>query len=339
MFSNLLILRSRADGKLLKILLLLALATPVPAAQNYLFYLEAQGIGGWSFGSREVIFFSMDPMEAMQKPSLGFDYVQRFSGSRGDFAVLALQARLVYNQEGEKRFEPQLYNAYLKVKSNIADFWIGHNKPKFGLSTALDNHGTLLQPLSMMGFGFDRDWGIGLDKDFAGGSAGLSLTAGSGMALKLKGNFLAAAHIVSGVLEQDNHSLGFSAAVGQVLEAKGLNLLADTPQNFLMAGFDGSWLVNSWQHNLDIMAGMRDNRAALAVSWRTGLGLLAEARLKLEVQPAFLLFRGKGLLQLAAGASFLATADMTVRTMIAYDGEMKDTKLVFQIYYYKGVRF
>jgi hypothetical protein len=322
-----------------KILLLLALAAPLLAAQNYLFYLEAQGVGGWSFSNRKVSFFSMSALEAMQKPSLGFDYVQRFSGASGDFAFLAVQLRLAYNQEGENRFEPQIYNAYLKFKFSAADIWIGHNKPKFGLSAVLDNHGTLLQPLAMMGFGFDRDWGIGFDKDFAGGSAGLSLTAGSGMALNLKGNFLASARIASGVLEQDNHSLGFSAAVGQILEVKGLKLLSDTPQNFFMAGFDGSWLVNNWQHSLDILAGLRDDRAALAVFWRTGLGLLAEARLKLEVQPAFLLLRGEALFQLAAGAAFQASPDWTLRAMVAYDGEMKDTKLMFQVYYYKGIRF
>ena len=61
--------------------------------------------------------------------------------------------------------------------------------------------------------------------------------------------------------------------------------------------------------------------------------------MKFDVQPAFLLFRGEALFQLAAGASFLATADWTLRTMVAYDGEMKDTKLMLQIYYYKGVRF
>jgi hypothetical protein len=213
------------------------------------------------------------------------------------------------------------------------------NKPKFGLSAVLDNHGALLQSLAMMGFGFDRDWGVGLDKDFAGGSAGLSLTAGSGMALNLKGNFLAAARIAFGVLEQDNHSLGFSAAVGQILEVKGLKLLAGTPQNFFMAGFDGSWLVNNWQHSLDIMAGVRDDRPALALFWRTGLGLLDEARLKIEIQPAFLLLRGEALFQLAAGAAFLAAPDWTLRAMVAYDGEMKDTKLMLQAYYYKGVRF
>jgi hypothetical protein len=329
-----------SDKKPLKILLLLlALATPVLAAQNYLFYLEAQGVGGWSFNSRKVSFFSMSALETMQKPSLGFDYVQRFSGSGGDLAILAVQARLAYNQEGDKSFEPQLYNAYLKFKLSAADLWIGHNKPKFGLSAVLDNHGTLLQPLSMMGFGFDRDWGVGFDKDFAGGSAGLSLTAGSGMALNLKGNFLASARIASGILEQDNHSLGFSAAIGQVLEVKGLKLLAAEPQNFFMVGFDGSWLVNNWQHSIDIMAGVRDDRPAAAVFWRTSLGLLAEERLKLEVQPAFLLLHGAALFQLAAGATFLAAADWTLRTMVAYNGEMKDTKLMLQIYYYKGVRF
>jgi hypothetical protein len=327
------------DTKLFRILFLLALAMPALAAQNYLFYLEAQGVGGWSFNDDRIILFSMAPLEAMQKPSLGFDFIQKFSGSGGDLALLAVQARLVYNQDGVKHFEPQIFNAYLRFKFRDAGLWIGHNKPKLGLATGLDNHGTLLQPLSMMGFGFDRDWGIGFDRDYEGGSIGIALTTGSGMSLRFKGNFLASARIVKGVLGQDNHSLGFSAALGRILDVEGSELLSPAPQNFFMAGIDGSWLINDWEHSLDILAGIRDDRAALAVFWRTSLALLAEARLKLEVQPAWMLRHGRTHFEMALGASFLATADLTLRSLINYDVHTKDAKVMLQVYYYKGVRF
>lgn len=132
-------------------------------SSNYLFYLEGLGIAGFSFAPKKVIFYSLHQEEAMQKPSLGFDYVQRFSGETGDFAVLAIQARLAINAGGEKKLEPQLYNAFLKYKAKILDIWVGHNRPALGLASYLDSHGLLLQTVAMNGFGFDRDWGVGKD--------------------------------------------------------------------------------------------------------------------------------------------------------------------------------
>ena len=309
-------------------------------ASSYLFYLEAQAVAGWSSAAKKAVFFTMSREEVMQKPGLGFDYVQRFSGASGDFAVLAIQGRLSVNTDWGKTLEPQIYNAYLKMKMGFADFWIGHNKPKFGISSVLDNHAPLLQPLSMMGYGFDRDWGIGLERDFAGGSAGLSLTAGSGMALKIDGSYFLASRISSGVLGQDNFSAGFSAGIGRIHDVVGYERLSETPMKFLMAGVDLTWLHDSWEHNFEVMAGRRDERLAVAVFWRTGLGLLEESRLKLEAQPVFVVRDdGTSQLQFSAGATYLAHPDWTLRTMVAYDTGMKDMKILFQIYFYKGLRF
>ncbi|MCX6563716.1 MAG: hypothetical protein NTU60_08935 [Candidatus Aminicenantes bacterium] len=308
-------------------------------ASSYLFYLEAQGVAGWSSAAKKAVFFSMSREEVMQKPGLGFDFVQRFSGASGDFAVLAIQGRLSVNAEGGKTLEPQIYNAYLKMKTGLADFWIGHNKPKFGLSDVLDNHATLLQPLSMMGFGFDRDWGAGVERDTAWGSAGLSLTTGSGMALKTGGNYFLAGRISKGVLGQDNFSGGFSAALGRIYDVAGYERISETPMKFLMAGVDLTWRRDNWEHNFEVMAGSRDERGAAAVFWRTGLGLLEESRLKLEAQPVFMVMQGSAQFQFAVGATYLAHPDWTLRTMVAYDSELKDTKVLFQIYYYKGIRF
>ena len=60
----------------------------------------------------------------------------------------------------------------------------------------------------MLGYSFDRDWGLGLDKDFNWGGVAASLTTGSGMPLYLKGNYLAAARVFEGVLARDNYSVG-----------------------------------------------------------------------------------------------------------------------------------
>lgn len=343
--------------KLIGALLIIAAAAPHLSAQSYLLYLEAQWVAGWSSAERKLIAFSMDRAEVMQKPGLGFDYVQRFSRASGDWAILAVQGRVVFNAAGTPAFETQLYNAYVKLKTGVADIWIGHNKPKFGLSSVLDNHASLLQPLSMMGFGFDRDWGIGLDRDFSGGSAGMSLTTGSGMGLKTSGkaaatgtmgsgtettnvgSYFLAGRISKNILDQDNFSAGFSAAVGRTFDVVGYETLSEAPMPILMAGADLSWRRNNWEHNFEVLAGSRAEQGAVAVFWRTSVGLLDEARLKLEAQPVFMSMQGTSRFQFAVGATYLAHPDWTLRTLASYDTRANDVRILFQIYFYKGLRF
>jgi hypothetical protein len=346
--------------KILGALLMVAAGVPRLSAQSYLLYFEAQGVGGWSSAAGKFVTFSMSRDEVMQKPGLGFDYVQRISGASGDLAVLAIQARLSVNTDGGgAAFEPQIYNAYLKLKTGLADIWIGHNKPKFGLSSVLDNHASLLQPLSMMGFGFDRDWGIGLERDFSGGSAGLSLTTGSGMGWKTSGpetlgqtmgggsgsgsstvsSYFLAGRVSKNILEQDNFSAGFSAAVGRVFDVIGYRRLSETPMPLLLAGVDLSWRSDTWEHNFEVMAGSRAELGAVAVYWKTAVGVLDEARLKLEIQPVYTSMQGVSEFQLGLGASYLAHPDWTLRTMVSYDSRFKDFKVLFQVYFYKGLRF
>ena len=306
-------------------------------SSSYLFFLEVQGIAGYSSTAKKAVFFSMSQMEAMQKPSLGFDYIHRFSGETGDFAVLAVQARLAVNAEGDKTFEPQLYNAYLKFKTRAADIWVGHSRPKFGLASYFDNHAQLLQPLSMNGF--DRDWGLGLERDYAWGNAGISLTSGSGMELRFKGNYLLSGRISKGILSQDNYNFGFSVGYGKILDVMGYHLKAEEPMRFAMAGADLVWLWNNIENRVEVMAGDKAGNGAFALFWRVGAGLLEESRLKIEVQPVAYRAGGKTQIQFSAGVTYLASADWTLRGMYLYDKETKDSRIVFQIYYYKGIRF
>jgi hypothetical protein len=60
-------------------------------ASDQLLYFEAQGIAGYSTAIKKTVFYSMNPDAAMQKPSLGFHYLKRFSGKVGDIATFALQ--------------------------------------------------------------------------------------------------------------------------------------------------------------------------------------------------------------------------------------------------------
>ena len=331
-------MRPRPAGVLLILAVLLA-AAPALRASSYLFYFELQGVAGYSSAARKAVFSSMGAAEAMQKPSLGFDYVQRFSSANRDIAVLAVQARLAYDPDGDPKLEPQVYNAYLKLKTGPADVWIGHNRPKFGLAAFYDTHGHLLQPLSMHGFGFDRDWGIGLERDFAWGNAGLSVTTGSGMPLAFHGNFFAAARVAIGVLERDNWSVGLSAGRGRLLDVMGTKVMSEETTPFTMAGADLSVLANAWDHRAEIYAGSRAGQSAFALLWRIGRGFLDENRLRIELQPAVIRAAGETHTLLGAGVSYIPHPDWTLRTMVSRDSETRDTRLIFQVYYYKGIRF
>ena len=307
---------------------------PLPASSRLLF-LEAQGVAGYSTFDRALIFYSHDSMEAMQKPSLGFDLIQRFSGRRGDFALLAVQARLAINTGDQRTLEPQLYNAFLKLKMRPFDVWIGHNRPSFGLASYLDSHALLLQPLAMQGFGFDRDWGIGIGRDFAWGGGGLAVTAGSGMALRWRGNYFISGRLSRGVLNRDNYSLGFSFGFGKVLEVMGLNLMSEDPQSFVMAAIDLAWLRDSLENRLEIMAGARADQPAWAILWRIGLNLVGEGRLKLEAQPCLFRTLGATRFQAGLGVGYLISADLTLRMMAVHDRPANETRIICQLYFNK----
>ncbi len=306
-------------------------------AQTSLFYLETQGVAGYSSAQGKWIFYNMHPDHVMQKSSLGFDYLQRFSRETGDFAILAVQARLAWDGEGKKAVEPQLYNAFLKLKLPGIDFWVGHNRPAFGLSSIFDNHSLILPTLVMYRFGFDRDWGFGLSRDIARGSWGISLTAGSGMPLRLEGNYLLSGRFSFGVLSYDNWSVGLSAAYGKALETTGYDVKSPDPLPFRLAGVDITSVWNNLENRLEALAGQKDGENTWAVFWRLGINLLEENRLKWEVQPVAFRKERRNHLELGTGLSYLATADLTLRTMVTYDREERDTRVLFQVYYYKRI--
>jgi hypothetical protein len=321
--------------------LLIAATAGTVRGGTRLFFVELQAVGGYATAAKKFVAYSMNQIEARQKPSLGFDLVQRFSGKGGDVAVLAVQGRLAWNADkGEtslKTLEPQLYNAYLRFKLRTVDLWVGHNKPRFGLSYALDNHGMLLQPLAMSGYGFDRDWGVGLERDTSSGSAGVSLTTGSGMSLRFKKTYFLAARIERGVLSRDNFSGGFSLGYGTVQNVLGNHLLSDALIKLRLASFDLSWVRNNWENRIEMLGGGRDDQGVFLVFWRTVLGFLDEYRLKLEIQPVVRLAKNSTDAELGVGATYALTPDWTLRGLASYDTAMKDFRFVVQIYFYKSL--
>jgi hypothetical protein len=311
---------------------------PYPAqTQGSLFYLEAQAVGGYSSAAREAIYYSMSPEDAMQKPSVGFDWLRRLSGEGRDYGVIGVQARLAYNHEPDREVQLQIYNAWFKYKAGFADLWIGHDRPALGLSSYFDTHGLLLPSLAMLGWGFDRDWGVGFSSDFSWGNLAGSWTTGSGMPIYFKGNYLASARIAKGVLERDNYNLGLSAAWGDVLETMGYELMSPDPVSFHMAGLDLAYLWARYESRLEVMAGERMDEPAYTLFWRFTMNLLEENRLKLEAQPMLWKIMGESDFSLSAGVSYQVTADLTLRSMYQYIDATEDNRIVFQVYYYLGM--
>jgi len=314
-----------------------AVAPGVLRAQGTLFYFELQAVGAYATDTRDFELFSLMPDDVMQKPSLGFDLVRRFSGRTRDIGVLAVQARLAYDNEGESKLEPQLYNAYFRLKTKTFNFWAGHNRPALGISSVLDSHALLLPAPAMLGFGFDRDWGVGMERDFPSGSLAVSLTTGSGMPLHFRGNYLVAARLSKGVLARDNYSVGLSLAHGDILDTMGYDLVMDEPFAWDSAGLDATYAWRNFETRAEILLGRRDDAGTFLLFWRTGLALLEEGRLKVEAQPVLMRRAGAWEYSLGSGLTYLFNSDLAGRFMVLYDGERRGARFVAQLYYYKGI--
>jgi len=316
----------------------LGIACAAASAQTTLLYLELQGVAAYSTAQQAVRFYSQTADDVMQKPSLGFDLVRRFSSRTRDIGVLAVQARLAYTEDRGKPFQVQLYNAYFRLKAGFADLWAGHNRPALGLDAELDSHALLMPSPAMRGYGFDRDWGVGLQRDFAWGAAAATLTAGSGMPLYFRGNYLAALRVSRGVLARDNWSLGLSLAGGRVLDTMGYRLMSGAPESFVAAAADATYLWRNVENRFEVLVGRRAGWAGLLlVFWRLGVNLLEEGRLKLEVQPTLAKDGSLWNNYLGAGASYQFTADLTARSLVQYDVGAHDVRFVLQIYFYKRI--
>jgi len=328
-------------------------------AADSLLYFEAQGIAGYSSmegGSDGAVYHSGHKYDTMQKNGIGFDYIKKFSGEYGDWGTGALQMRLVW-EDADNEPQLQIYNAYFKVKTGIADVWAGHNRIPFGLASYLDTHAELLQPLSMSGFGFDRDWGAGISRDFAAGDFSAAVTTGSGMGLKTKGSWIVSSRASYGVLSRDNYNVGVSFMGGKMLDTMGYELMDDNPKNTLLGGFDFAWNHDRVEHKAEFDFGRKNDMTAAAVFYRAGCNFLEENRLKLEGQYAWTKQEGASAHGLGFGAAYKVNSSLTARAMYQWNRktyetyethgmhevrrdirETRDNRVVFQLYYYRLLR-
>ncbi|MHB8772358.1 MAG: hypothetical protein ACYC7J_15295 [Syntrophales bacterium] len=324
---------------------LLALAGAAQA--DYLLFFEAQGVAGYSSEVRRPIYYSQNPDAEMQKPSVGFDYLQRISGEAGDVATIALQGRLALTEDNPPgtdygsrdnrhtyTLEPQIYNAFVKVKTPLSYLWVGHNRPAFGLSSYFDSHGQILRTLAIQGFGYDRDWGAGLYRDFAWGDVSASATTGTGMPVHFKGNYMTAARVSYGVQSRDNYNLGFSLGYGNTLDTMGYRLRDPEPRLMRLAGVDLTVLRDNLEHRFDLYAGRWLDQDTLAMSYRFGINLDQEGRFKIEAQPSYWKFGEEYDYEAALCFSSLLTADLTLRLAYTYGHNKDDHRFLLQLYYY-----
>jgi hypothetical protein len=301
-----------------------------------LLYIEAQGIAGYSSLQSKPIYYSMNPDAEMQKPSVGLDYLHRFSGETGDWGSLGFQGRLALSayEDGEKKIESQAYNAWLKVKTSWTDVWFGHNRPALGLGSYFDSHPLILRTLPIQGFGYDRDWGIGTYRDFSWGNLQFSATTGSGMPVTLHGNYMLAARAAYGVLNEDNYTAGLSAGYGKTLDTMGYLVRDPDPRGMRVVEADIAFLRDNLEHRFDIFAGKWLGQDTVAMVYRLGILFGPEERLKIEAQPTYWRSGGENWL-MAVCISALATSDLTVRTMYEYNHAQGDHRVIVQLYYYK----
>ncbi len=317
------------------------------AADDQLLFLEGQLVGGYSRLADEAILYSYHPHEAMQKPSVGFDYIRKFNNGYRDTGTLAIQYRVAYNDTLKPRYQSQLFNFYYKHKFPGVDVWLGSNKPATGLSSYNDNHSALLYDMTMKVFTYDRDWGIGAEMDKDWMKVSVSATNGAGMNIYNKeGNYMLAGRVGFGNFNKSNYTVGISGVHGKVLEAMGYQLgHVDSgsgeyilhPENYI--GVDGSARYLNYSLKFDALTGNFYNMPARALLVRGGIHLLDEDRLTLEGQYLYSKHAVFEKQDVAGALAFRITPDITLRAIYNYDLEQDDYKIVGQLYYYKGLSF
>lgn len=303
-------------------------------ADSDLLFLEVQLVGGWSTRERDAIWHSAGTHDAMQKNSVGFDYLRKFSGARGDWGAAALQFRLAWD-DADGGVEAQLYNAFFKMKSAVGDFWAGHNRVAFGLSSYWDTHADLIGDLTMLGgAGFDRDWGAGWALDTEFGNVAATLTTGSGMGIRTYGNWLAGTRVGFGSLNYDNYNFGVSLIFGKTLDAMGYDVMSREPDDLAVLGWDAAFNVDAFEHKVEIDFGRKASEPYFAALYCFSVKLDDEERARLEFQPAFVAENRSEDWTLSAGTSWRLTSDVTLRFMYQFRHDGNDSRFVGQIYYY-----
>ncbi|MCP4230989.1 MAG: hypothetical protein GY771_12700 [bacterium] len=225
-----------------------------------------------------------------QRPGIGFEYFQVFSGEYGDIAKTDVQVRLTADPDGS--FESpyivtpfygnddtplpavwlELHNAYIHFKLNRgrSDVWLGHRDVPFGLEPKLDTHGSLLQSFALESIGFKKDWGGGVIGRFEYWDYSVAVGLGSGMLITYSGNWLAAGRV--GILDPDRSDVafGFSGFYGEPLPTMGLMVMPRDAIERTLGGFDVTIREGRFSALSEVLYGKNGEKRVSGVWLRLG---------------------------------------------------------------------
>lgn len=328
------------------LLLFLAAAHPVAAiAQgSSILSFEVSALAGYS----DPDGWTMDGAGS-QTNAVGFEYLRKLSGDRGDFLTFDLQMRLSYDPmrpEGEP-WAVEIHNAWVEHKLGLgSNVRAGHFEPAFGLERALDTHGTLLQTLIGEDLGFKHDWGMG----YRGILGALDLEAaaqlGSGMGIDHRdGSFLVTSRVSNP--PGGGFQYGVSALYGRVLASAGMRTIprpefapeAVTKQR---VGADAQWDTGAILLAGELTAGRDDDESALGALLQIGWPLPALDALTLETQARYWSRAAdRDESSLGVSLSFRASPGWTLRAAafhgLAGAAADEPTRVVLHAYYYGGL--
>jgi len=304
-------------------------------ANSGIITFEAQGVG--SYDGDDWNWYSHHLHDAMQKPSIGFDWLHRTGTSVRDWGYISLQSRLAYDESTDSNYRVQVYNAYVNYKSAHFDAWLGHNKTALGLNSYLDNHALLIADNSMSGLNYDRDWGIGLMLNRQLPEVSLSLSTGSGMPLYVGENHLLAGRMALGDFGRNNISLGISGGTGKTLHSMGYHVMHNKEVlNYNTIGIDFAKRHYNWVLMTDNLYGNYNNKPAYSSLIRLSGSLLAEDKLIADTQVMLSRLLGKSTRTFSAGISYKLNADISIRSLYEFEDVNNAHKAIFQIYYQKA---
>jgi hypothetical protein len=326
------------------LVVLLAAAPSVPASAGSLFSAELSALGGYSDDDG----WTLDGA-AGQTNSVGFEYLLRLSGDRGDYLTADLQTRLSYDptRPEDEPWALEIHNAWAEHRLGLGrNVRLGHFEPAYGLERALDTHGTLLQTLAEDDVGFKHDWGVGY-RGIAG-PLDLEVAAqlGSGMGIERRdGSFLVTSRLSNP--PGGPVSYGVSGLHGRTLESMGMRtvpapLFAPEAVEKTRAGVDARWEVGAVALDGEVTAGTDDGEGVLGALLQAAWRVPALDALTLEAQGRYWSRAAGGdESALAVCGSLRVTQGWTLRAA-AFRGlsgaaAEEPARVVFQAYYYGGL--
>lgn len=280
---------------------------------------------------------------------VGFEYLTRLSGDRGDFLTFDLQTRLSYDpmRPDDEPWAIEIHNAWVEHKLGLGrNVRAGHFEPAFGLERALDTHGTLLQTLIGDDVGFKHDWGVGYRGILAVFDLEVAAQLGSGMGIDRRdGSFLLTSRVSSP--PGAGFEYGVSALHGRVLSSMGMRTIPRPvfePESVTKTrvGGDARWDIGSARLAAELTAGTDDDAGVLGALLQVGWQVPALDALTLETLGQYWSREAGGdESSVGVSASFRMSDALTLRAAAFHgvSGRATDepTRVVLHAYYYGGL--